>query len=370
MKTIPKKTFPKLFKATVGGKVQEWEIWVEPGKGGTGIINTVFGLADGKKQHLKDEVKQGKNVGKKNETTPYQQAVLEAEAEWRKQLERKGYGLTADASAEVRSASPMLAQPFEKVKDIDWTTAFGQPKLDGFRMLALRTEDGLILKSRENKPIATMQHIHEQLMGAMEPGQTLDGELYCHDLTFQQIASAVKKRSELSERIVYNVYDMLSEDTFKRRFEALKGIVRGLPNVVDVQTIMVRTKDDLMVAQREFIDQGYEGAMLRHGRVGYEAGKRSKFLVKVKTFRDEEFTVVDAKEGRGTHAGMAIFLCETKEGATFEVTAPGTHDEKRAYWKNFKQYIGKLLTVKFFDYTTSEDGKVPRFPVALRFRGD
>ena len=368
MKT--RKTFPKLFKQTVGGKVQEWEIWVEPGKGGTGVIHTEFGLSDGKKQHFTDEVKQGKNIGKKNETSPYQQAVLEAESEWKKQLKRKGYGLTADESAATRALSPMLAQPLEKVKKIDWATAFSQPKLDGFRMLAMRTEDGLIFKSRENKPILTMNHIHEQLLSAMEPGQILDGELYCHDLNFQQIASAVKKRSELSDRVCYNVYDMFGEDHFKQRYEALKKVVAGLDSVVAVETIMVRTKDDLLVAQREFINQGYEGAMLRHGRKGYEAGKRSKFLVKVKTFRDEEFTVVDAKEGRGTHAGMAIFLCETKEGATFEVTAPGSHEEKRAYWENFKNYIGKKLTVKFFDYTTSEDGKVPRFPVALRFRGD
>lgn len=367
-KTYDMKTWPMLFKQC-GKKVMEWEIWVEEQNDGTGIIYSRFGYTGGKKQTEQDHVKKGKNEGRKNATTPYQQAVLEAESEWKTKLSRKGYGETADASAAVRGISCMLAKTLKPKVAVDWATAFAQPKLDGFRCLATFGKKGVELRSRENQPFK-FPHLSEQLALVMEQGETFDGELYSHDLTFSQISSAVKNKKKLDNILLvrFHAYDMVADWDFATRFERLrKALGQGMEHLDLVKTVKVRNKEDLAVVEQECLDEGYEGAMLRHSRAGYVNGKRADCLLKVKQFTDKEFVVVDAKPGRGKYDGMAIFTCKTEKGHDFDVLAPGTLPEKRAFWDNYKNYLGKKLTVKFFEYTTGDE-PVPRFPIAKAFR--
>lgn len=370
MSTLERGTLPVLKKVTPNG-VMEWETWVEPGKKGAGVICVSFGLTGGKKQLLREPITEGKNVGRKNETTPFEQAVLEATARWNKQRDRKGYGETAKESALVRKTSPMLAQVYEKqYKKVQWDTAYAQPKLDGFRALARRRGKKVIITSRENQPMQAVTHVAEALSrsGLFHDGMILDGEMYCHGMPLNKISSACKRRSELTDRIKYHVYDVLSDEEFSRRHNAVIQVLRPVTDiVVTVDTVKVRNEADLMVCQKEFLAQGYEGAMLRHGREGYEAGKRSDRLLKVKTFSDEEFLITDYKLGRGKYAGMPVFTCTTKKGNDFDVLAPGNLEEKLALGRRADELVGKLLTVRFQYYTKTEE-PVPFLPVAVGIR--
>jgi len=360
---------PMLYKRTTGGKIQTWRTWTTENPDGTATIHTEYGLEGGKLQHQEDVVTSGKNVDRSNATTPIAQAQAEAKSNWMKRRDRKHYGLTATESATKRDAAPMLAQVFaDRQAHVDWLSSYGQPKLDGFRCLARCGTDGVVrLESREGKPIETMPHIVEQLATAMEFGDTWDGELYVPGMAFQDIAKRVKKLRTESAEVQYHVYDLQSHAQFSTRYDVVAKTLRrhGLPGVLPVKTVRIPTLEELMAFQASCVDDGYEGAMLRHGKVDYEAGKRSKYLLKVKTFVDAEFPIVAVREGRGTHAGMAIFTCLTPSCAEFEVTAPGTHQEKRAAWEQATQLVGRKLTVKFFEYTTTEQ-PVPRFPVAIR----
>jgi DNA ligase-1 len=88
--------------------------------------------------------------------------------------------------------------------------------------------------------------------------------------------------------------------------------------------------------------------------------------LKVKEFRDAEFRVLDAREGKGKMTGGVIWICEndvTKD--TFECTMKVTMAERQRMFRNKEDYIDKLLTVRFFDRT---DDKLPRFPVGIVFR--
>jgi ATP-dependent DNA ligase len=374
-----KKTFPKLLKKTTGGGTQEWEIWVEKLPNGHGRIVTRYGLEDGKKQESSDTVSVGKNAGKKNATTPYEQACAEAQSQWEMKKTRKGYGDTVEESAGVRGASPMLAHKYQDhAKKIDWATAFAQPKLDGFRCL-VRVEGGAVtLTSRENQPLNALEHLRKEIaaaahrIAAISDGRPLvfDGELYAHGLSINQISSACKKRSDLTEKILFHSYDvLLPDEPYHERSSLVSRFVSELasPLVGSVETVKVRSENDLMICQRDFIERGYEGAMLRHGKAGYEAGKRSAGLLKVKTFVDGEFKIVDYKFGRGGYAEVPIFVCVTDDGHTFDVTAQGTMAEKKAIGKVAKGCIGRLLTVKY-QYMTKTAEPVPFFPVAKGFR--
>ena len=361
---------PTLYKRTSTGAVQEWTIGVREEADGTGTIIVIQGQKDGAKQRYEDHVAQGKNVGRKNETTPLQQAQAEAESEWNKKRDRKHYGLTVEESESKKAAAPMLAQPFEKhVAKIDWDLAFAQPKLDGHRCLAVRHGSGILLFSREGKPIETVPHIADELKGLVRADETLDGELYLHGAPLARISSLIKRAQEDSKKLQYRAYDLVASAAFGARFEELarRDHLHKGESVHLVETIRVSNEQQLMQFQAQCIKDGYEGAMLRWGQWDYEAGKRSQSLLKVKTFQDAEFKIVAVKEGRGTFKGMAIFTCHTSAGHPFDVTAPGKHEEKREAWKNRQKLIGKLVTIKYQCYTVTEE-PVPFLPVAKNLK--
>lgn len=375
------KTFRKLYKKTTGGGTQVWQIKAEEGPNGTGVMVTTYGLEGGKMQEKRETISSGKNQGKKNETTPYEQACAEAESRWNKQKDRKGYGFTVEESAAVRGASPMLAHPYEKhSKKVDWGNAFAQPKLDGFRCLVRITTDGNVtMTSRENQPFTALTDMRDviaemakntRVFGTDAKEVVLDGELYCHGMSLNEISSACKKKSDKTKLLKYHVYDAaLGTADFATRNAFARDFVTqaGSDLLVPVDTVKVRTEQELMKCQAEFMEVGFEGAMLRYGAVGYQAGKRSPHLLKVKTFQDDEFKVVDYKLGRGDYAGVPIFTCETADGNPFDVTAPGSMEQKREMGKRAKEFIGKLLTVKY-QYFTKTDEPVPFLPVAKGFR--
>lgn len=120
--------FEPLYKTTSTGAEQVWIIRVLM-DGAAAIVNTEWGQVDGAKQETNVVISKGKNVGKKNETTPFQQAMSEAESKWKKQLD-KGYSV--ERGGQSMAAKPMLAHKYEDhKKKITFESAYVQPKLDG-----------------------------------------------------------------------------------------------------------------------------------------------------------------------------------------------------------------------------------------------
>lgn len=137
---------PKLYKLTSTGKIQEWEISTE-----NNVIVVIQGQADGKKQVYRDVIKNGKNIGRSNETTPSQQADAEAQAKWDKKS-KKDYCLTIEKAnlnkkekrANLGGYLPMLAHSWKKHahKYLKYP-CYVQPKLDGLRLLLLKKMEKL-----------------------------------------------------------------------------------------------------------------------------------------------------------------------------------------------------------------------------------
>ena len=76
-----------LYKTTATGAIQTWRVDVE-----SDFYTVTHGQQGGKLQ-TKTTFCTAKNIGKANETTPAQQALIEATALHTKQIERKGYTL-------------------------------------------------------------------------------------------------------------------------------------------------------------------------------------------------------------------------------------------------------------------------------------
>ena len=304
----------------------------------------------------------GKNIGKSNETTPQEQAILEAKAKIKAKLEEGYYETAQEARREVLIL-PMLAKSFDEEEHKVTYPCHVQPKLDGMR--CLKKEQNLI--SRKNKEINTMFHIANELK---EFADIFDGELYAHGLSFQDNMKLIKKyRKDESEKIKYHVYDLvLPNIPFIERLALLETIIRETkPNHIElVPTYIVENKQELLERHKQFLSEGYEGTIIRHGNSGYEINKRSGSLLKFKDFQDLACEIVDVEpsEKRPT---QGIFICKLKDGRTFGTGMKFSFEEREEILNNKTNYIGKTAEIRFFEYT---DEGLPRFPVCVGLRLD
>lgn len=391
--------FPILYKKTSTGAIQQWEILSGKSEDGRGFIMTVYGQVGSEKlQRTSDWVSEGKNVGKKNATTPAEQAEAEAKAKWEKQ-KKKGYVETKDGAENDElddliegGEEPMLAEAYMDIiydqrpgheqdppqyirtsdaKKIKWPCA-EQCKLDGIRCIAIIVGGECTLWSRTRKPINSVPHIIQELEAAFEHRDVvLDGELYNHEMKaeFEKIVSLVrqKKPAPGHEVIQYHVYDMISDESFKNRSEALKRIFDNFEfySLKQVKTNIVKDEAAAIKNFEKNVKAGYEGAMLRNLDSDYR-NKRSVDLQKIKPFIDDEFPITGVTEGRGKMAGLAIFTCKAKNGNPFEVKLKGELESLRKYIQDEKTWKGKELTVRYQGLTNKE--RVPRFPVGIAVR--
>lgn len=353
----------------------------------TGARNIIVrhGKECGKEQVTVDTITHGKNTGKANETSAHEQANLEAQAKWTKQIERKGY-VQDRASVDVdqrAGAEPMLAHRYDKYPDKITFPCYIQPKLDGHRCIAVVWDSETVkLYSRQRKPITGLPHIEKALGALYNPEDLdravpliLDGELYQHDYKdkFEELTGFIRSQEpkEGHEVVQYHMYDVVNHlDAFDERTQKLKALVyqEGVDsNILKfVNTEVVQDNEEALRLFRFFRNQGYEGAILRNSSALYE-GKRSYNLQKVKEFDDAEFLISDVKEGRGKMKGHAIFTCQVENGETFDVKMKGSMDKLKEIYENAEEYKGKYLTVMFQEYTKNG---IPRFPVGLRLRED
>jgi ATP-dependent DNA ligase len=415
-------TFPPLINETAGGKTMLWSIKVTKTKEGYGRIEVERGQEGGKVIHEEKIVTEGKNIGKKNETSPLEQAILEARSTMSKKLSagyveakaRGGAGgpsLSAAASVRVEPKAssheptsvkesamstaesiapsraavidtevplPMLAERFQDRGSKIKYPAFVQPKFDGTRTVAICGVKGSspCLFSRTRKAYPHLEHIQE-VVRQLPKGLILDGELYTNEYNFQEIVGTVKKKTLTKEdavkhgHIQLHVYDIITEDIpFEKRWEMLQAIFERFKDKIGTvlqlcKTEVVSNPEEVVEKHDEYVEEGYEGIMIRNAAGMYKVGGRSNDLQKLKTFMDAEYEIVGFYEGDGAEKGCVMWRCKTADGKVFGCRPKGTHEERAELFKHGSEYIGKMLTVKFQELT--EDG-IPRFPVGIAIR--
>jgi len=356
-----------IYKKTKTGATQEWTIEVSDNK-----YRTHSGQVGGQITTNAWTVVYGKNEGKANGTTDIEQALKEAIAKRTKKLE-SGYFESITNIDTKQYFEPMLAAKWEDYKDKIQYPIYSQAKLDGIRCVL--TKDGMF--SRNGKPIISAPHIFDSVKPLFEtnPDLIFDGELYADKFAndFNKIVSLVKKTKptaddlkESKELIEYHIYDLPSSDkNFIQRAYDLAILFETRselhPHCRIVETYKVPSEAVVTELYEKYVEEGYEGQMLRLD--GKYENKRSKNLLKHKSFVDEEYTILDICEGEGNRTGTAGYMVfETAEGKPFKSNVKGTWDETAEMLKNKKQLIGKQATIKYFNLTP--DG-IPRFPFVI-----
>lgn len=354
------KTYESMITIDTTGKERTWHAEVGWNDENDAAYRTISGLVDGAKVTSNWTVTFGKNIGRSNETTALEQAKREVESLYQRRKER--YSKPFD---------PMLAQTY---KEMTWLEVVSQPKLDGIRCVT--NSDGMW--SRAGKAIVSCPHIFRQLNQFFNrfPEAILDGELYSHDLhdDFNKLTSLIRKTKPTSadlaetERVIeYHVYDVLidgnPERGFLDRWDQLTGSNVNMPKSVKlVKTTKVSSQEELDALYAEYLEDGYEGQMVRNPEGNYEH-KRSKNLLKRKDFKDAEFDVVDVEEGTGNWSGMVKKFVFDYDGKPFKAGVRGSQETLRKLWKERQRgRIPDWATVRYQNITPTG---VPRIGIVV-----
>lgn len=290
---------------------------------------------------------------------------------------------------------PMLAGKIPDLKKLTYPL-LATPKYDGIRFLGLRQ-----MVSRKLLPLPN-QSLQDAWTAFNGKYFGYDGEV-CLDnpvAPFNQVSSAVMKKTGNPSFTLY-IFDCLVRPhlPFTKRFielyktNVLEPNTRGPLRVKIVIPVVVRSESELLTLHCSYIEQGYEGTMLRKPDGIYKYGRSTfnqGYLLKLKDFKDAEAIIVGFEESQTNtnllttdHLGAAKrshkkagmvntgslgkFICESPEWGQFRVgTGRGlTHALRQEIWNNRELYLGKTIKYRYQEMGSVDS---PRIPIWLGFR--
>ncbi len=373
-----------LYYQNTKNTVRQWKVFVVDNK-----ITVEFGQVDGKLQ-TKDTFVFGKNIGKINETTDHEQAILEAKAKWEKQV-KKGYTENILASSSVKL--PQKVKTYLGNEDKIIFPAYSTYKYNGVNATYWLQADGsLKLTSRGGDEYPAIPHLENSIRFVLSALDTtsINGELYIHGQHLQDITSAVKKPKELSKQLAFRFFEfpeyVVPENYKKSAFPGNAFIYkvrwlhilkhRHLADtgadpyataydndmfVKPVELQLVANKIELEAHYNKAVSEGYEGTVIYNQRAEYCFNQRSSDVYKYKKCISKEFLIKDWFTDKNM---QPVFWCAA-ENKMFKVKPKGTTEQREQIRENAANWVGKWMTVEFETY--SKD-KVPLKPVGIGLR--
>lgn len=222
--------------------------------------------------------------------------------------------------------------------------------------------DGTAFYSRNGNRFAAPEWFRRGL-----PNTPLDGELWIGRKQFQRTVSIVRRENaaNLWKEVRFLIFDAPTlAQPFEQRLQTVTELIcRDQPpyaQVLDQTVCQSRKHLDEELVRIEALSG--EGLMLRRPGSQY-VPRRSDTLLKVKSFRDSEATIVNHEPGKGRHKGrLGALVVELANGNRCHV-GTGLSDAQR----DRPPAIGATITLKYQELT---DAGIPRFPVFVRVRTD
>lgn len=354
-----------------GGKVTvQPEIWIFTGKAKRTVSEQVKLEYN---SHLKKYQDKGYKILPSNidlKDSPSVQAFVE---------EQMGEGVSDSNGFKkhmlAKQADKVATSVFDKLKY--W---YASRKIDGVRCSFYYKDGEVRTASRGGEHYdysTTFLRENPKLIQFFEnhPNIVLDGELYKHGKSLQQISGAARleKTTAGMDWLEYYIYDVMdSTKMFEERLEVLHDIESELslgfnPNkeweegelrfqMVPQEKVVGWT--NIQKLHDKYVSEGFEGVVIRDPSKVYNFGGRTNAMIKVKMYKDAEFEIVGYEEG--LRPEDMVFVCQTELGARFEAKPMGPRELKYEYLDRMDEIIGKMATVKYF--YLSDEG-VPLQPV-------
>jgi len=271
----------------------------------------------------------------------------------------------------------MLAYPYDARRLKKWLCegpVLIQPKLNGHRAI-WDVQEGC-LRSSQGNVTKSVPHITLGIEQSMLRDLPLDGELYVHDMPFQEITSIVSRDVTLHDKhreIEYHVYDLILTSVGTYMFDRtaileshLSRHCQDIPASIRlVPTHTVHTQQEMEELLSIYIAQGYEGIIMRNPLGRYEK-KRSTNMMKLKPRSSDWYLVCGVQQeytiqGEPKEAAGSL-ICRDTEGNYFKVGSGPmlTHTMREELWQYKERAIGKWAHIYYPEKT--ERG-VPFHPI-------
>lgn len=314
--------------------------------------------------------------------------------EFYSQMITKKFRLGADAKL-VNKCIPgliptfdvMLGTSIEKVKLKGDEKIFISQKLNGTRCAFV----GDKCMTRQGKEYIGLQHIIEDLQELVGTNMFVDGELVYKNkegLTdseaFQKGTGIATSKDKDKSDLKLVVFDMFPLDEFwngqsKETYsERLLNYILPLRNKVtsnhfenvSVVPMFYNGYDHAEIWNwLDYAENNDMEGVIINLDTPYEC-KRSKNLIKVKKFYTYDLEVVDVEEGDGRNKGTLGALVVKYKDNTVNVGSGFTDEERKNFWKNREDIIGRVIEVKYKEITTDKKTGLEslQFPVFCSLR--
>lgn len=245
---------------------------------------------------------------------------------------------------------------------------YGQPKINGVRCNVYLENGEVMMKSKEGERYI-VEHIIDWFSERLHLFEDIngkpiiyDGELYIHNEKLQYIRSAVVKPNLSTPAVTYEVYDIaVPEHSNAVRFAMVKQKLHECMNLSTneykpnvpvryVRTFKMLNDAHVQAKTDEFIEEGYEGIILRKISASYQFGKRTVNMLKLKRLISKEFQIIGIAP-QDNDPEMGLYICTTEEGHEFNVTPTEDEDYKRLMMLTPHLFLNKMLTCDFYEYT-------------------
>lgn len=300
-----------------------------------------------------------------------------------------------------------LAESYDKIKKETlqnkpiWITQ----KYDGTRIVYDSTTKTFY--TRNGKVYEGLEHLVKEcdalcdLLGeklSIKEQVVLDGELVhkpvdgmnSQDL-FALTSGIARKKGKVKEKenLQFHVFDVIPAQEFRSGCTTFKYSVRrsaldlvfidsNFKNVIHVPVLYDGIYDENVVVNllKQMEKLGNEGLMINLDKA-YET-RRTKSLIKVKSFNDADVLVTGILEGTGKNlkklGSIVIKFLYNGQEKYCNVGSGFTDEQREYYWKHPEEIIGKIIVINYFEITTNKDGEVslrfPTFTGEIRFDKD
>lgn len=273
----------------------------------------------------------------------------------------------------IRTFEVMRAVPLSKTKPKAGKSYLIEPKYDGLRAIAVIKGQSVTLLSRNGLEFTSVDHLKEPLL-RMARGRDLffDGELV--NGNFNNSSSAVRRKNQTNTETQYHIFDRLETNEWGvatreqahrrmllgRDFESNRD--EGLQLVPSYRA----TPEEFMWYYNRFLDQGYEGAMVKDP-MGLYRFRKHKDWIKIKPAEDLDLRVESLVQGEGKYFGMLGAAIVKYKGKRVSVGSGFSDEQRQQFWADPNSIKGKIIEVRFHEETPDGSLRHPRF---IRVRED
>lgn len=297
---------------------------------------------------------------------------------------RVGLGISTvnKAGFKIPEFEVMLAKDgkeCKKLKEIVTKGVFVSRKYDGYRCLATVMGGKATLYTRNGKEYENFPTIEAALEKACPSGEyVFDGEIMSDSFQSMQKSAFASTRGTTVGDVKYHIFDMIPADEWRNqkftalaheRFSNLNDFFTNQsksPLLVEVDHEWVESIELILKYEREWMVEGYEGAMVLPD-MPYYLGRKSNAMMKFKTMLSMDCTVEGVYEGTGKYAGSlgGIHVLQGSGGKYCDVGSGFSDAERDRIFASPDLVLGRVAEIKF--QNLSEDG-IMRFPVFVRWR--